>query len=177
MQEIQLKVKCTNKEARKAISYWLIRFQKMVAIWVYVSCPLNFLVGVLALCFTGERNAPIYHVSFWWFLAFMHLLSYYVIPLGYQLRTYRNRQMIIYTFSDDHIATWSIEVESKISWPFLKKAHETPAAFLLVDSQDFVHIFPKRCFENETDLEAFRALLERKLDMLPMKRGRRAEKA
>ncbi|MCL2672362.1 MAG: YcxB family protein [Clostridiales bacterium] len=54
----------------------------------------------------------------------------------------------------------------------MKKAHETPIAFLLMDSQDFVHIFPKRCFESEEDLESFRALLVRKLNILPLKQRR-----
>ncbi|MCL2670683.1 MAG: YcxB family protein [Clostridiales bacterium] len=111
------------------------------------------------------------------FIVLFFLGAVYLFPLGNYQKAYRKRNRIVYTFHDEQIETQSKDTRSEYAWAFFAKAHETPAAFLLVDGQDFVHIFPKRCFESEVDLDAFRELLVRKLEMLPLKRGKRAEKA
>jgi len=171
MQEIQVKVKCTDKEVSKAISYWLLHFQKWVAARVYFVFPLHIVVASLWVVRIDEVG-DVSSVAFWVLCAFIQLCTAYLLPLGNHQKAYSKRKKTVYTFSDEQVETQSKDTRSEYAWAFFAKAHETPAAFLLVDSQEFVHIFPKRCFENEGDLEGFRTLLVCKLDLLSVKKGR-----
>jgi len=63
-----------------------------------------------------------------------------------------------YTFSDEGIVLQSRMANANVKWEAYMKVRETRRYFLLYAAPGFANVVPKRCFNNQTGIVAFRSL-------------------
>jgi YcxB-like protein len=111
-------------------------------------------------------------VSFWPFLATMLVLPGILLLLvlsvyiGARRSLASNRSMqevITYHFSKDGIDAVAASSSGHTAWKNLHRGTETKHDFLLFISRNLMYTIPKRCFEDEQLLAAFRTLLDSEL--------------
>jgi hypothetical protein len=69
--------------------------------------------------------------------------------------------------SDDGLIITMPTVENRISWPHFVHFYETPGLFLLYNSSQAAHLFPKRDFPDAAAAESFRQLCETHISRMP----------
>ncbi len=69
--------------------------------------------------------------------------------------------------SDDGLFITMPTVENRISWPHFVHFYETPNLFLLYNSSQAAHLFPKRDFPDAASAEGFRQLCQTHISSMP----------
>jgi len=154
---IEVKTSYSEKEVRKAISFYIWRIYKLRT-YTIIAYTVMFLAAILSLLFSPYSIlTPV--------LLFCGLLFhyfYYIRPVESYLNYYRKSKNPTYRFSDEKVLSTSKEIQSTILWTVFKKAYNIPAAFLLTDENKFVYVLPKNCFCSELDIDEFSKMLIRK---------------
>ena len=89
-----------------------------------------------------------------------------LIPFVRSRRVYKAEQMSgrrRYLFSPDGIAVETPLGNATVKWGAYRYVIEAAKLFLLYAQANFANIVPKRCFRNEDEISAFRALAKEKL--------------
>ena len=145
-----------EKEIKKAISYFILQVNG-IRIYALLFYPILLLATVLSLIFNEYAL-----LSIVFFICGGVLYQvYYARPIEKYWAFYRKRKGSAYRFCEDKIFAINDDVQCTYMWTVFKKAYETPSAFLLLDDNKFVYIFPKRCFSNMLDVERLRKLFLR----------------
>ena len=96
------------------------------------------------------------------FVGFLFHYLYYIRPMERYKTYYRTRKGGTYIFNNANVLVLGEEIQSTVLWSVFKKAYEIPFAFLLVDTNKFIYIFPKNCFDDINDIDKLRRLLTEK---------------
>lgn len=153
---IEVDVHYDETEIKKAISCYILRVRgiRTYALIVY---PVIFIASILS--FLSETYV---------LLGLIYLLGgvilyclYYQRPIEGYLKFYRKRKGGHYTFATGKILAVGDEIRSEYLWSVFKKAYEIPSAFLFLDDNKFVYIFPKSCFSEESAVVQMRSLVDK----------------
>jgi YcxB-like protein len=68
-----------------------------------------------------------------------------------------------YIFSYDGIVITTATSSSRTGWDIFREAFETKHNFILFISLNQMYIIPKRCFQQDNQIEQFKAILKDKL--------------
>ena len=152
----EVKISYDAREVKKAISCYCLRVRKIRVMMVIVYAVL------LAACVI----AVVVYES--WVLAGFFVLVggmvqywFYQRPMEGYRKFYASRKGGVYRFEDDEVSVVGDEVRSQFKWSVFMRAYEVPTAFLLVDTNWFVYVFPKSCFA-DAQMDALRGLLKEK---------------
>ncbi|MCL2153789.1 MAG: YcxB family protein [Oscillospiraceae bacterium] len=161
---VEVNISYPEKEVKKAVSYYILKIKDM-RVYAFIAYPIISLLIILSLWYS-IHNKPflVLPIIFSFGLFIIHNL-YYSRPIQVYTAYYRKRKGGTYKFYDNHICSTNDEIQSTISWSVYKKAYETPSAFLLIDDNRFIHIFPKICFDSVIDIDNLRDLLCMKMGM------------
>ena len=161
---VEVNVSYPEKEVKKAVSYYILRIKGM-RVYAFIAYPIISLFIIFSLWY-GIHNESylILPFIFLFILLIIHNL-YYSRPMQVYTAYYRKRKGGTYKFNDDFIYGTNDEIQSTISWSIYKKAYETPSAFLLIDVNNFIYIFPKICFDSVIDIDNMRDLLCKNIGM------------
>ena len=151
-------VRYAKTEVKRAISDYLLRVCRLrVMAWI--------VYPILAVCTVGAALSPRY---VW--LAVLYALTglllyvvYYRRVLGAYEAFYAKKRGGVYRFGDEQVCVTCEEVQSQFKWSVFKKAYEVPSAFLLLDENRFVYLFPKACFAEAAQVDALREMLREKV--------------
>jgi hypothetical protein len=133
-------------EIKKAISFYILHIRdiKTFAIVVY---SVIFVAVVLSLFFS------VWLSLLYFFAGLLLHYIYYQRPIKAYLKFYQKRKGAHYSLMDDKISVVGEEIKSEYTWTVFKKAFETPSAFLLLDDNKFIYVFPKTCFSELLEIE------------------------
>jgi len=154
---IEIDVNYNKNEIKKAISSFLLLVCNMRT-YALITYPILVIVIVLSLIFSDNALLPL---SFF-FVGVVLFYYYYQRPIHGYLKYYEKRGERLFKFTNDNVLIIGKVVRSECMWTLYKKAHEIPSAFLLLDDNKFVYIFPKSCFSDTLTLEQMRSLLSEK---------------
>jgi len=151
---IEISVIYSEKEIKKAVSFYILRVSDIrnYALIVY---PILIIAIVLSLVFRDFAM-----LSFiYFFIGVILYYFYYNRPIQAYLKIYMKRKRRQYCFDKDRVLVTGEEFKSECLWSMFRKAYEIPSAFLLLDDNKSIYIFPKTCFSNTQILEQMRSLL------------------
>ena len=83
----------------------------------------------------------------------------YKKPISSYINFYKNRKESSYIFSEKGIQLVNGDGHKNFDWSLFVDAYDIPSAFILSDEKMIYYIFPKRCFNNLTDIEEMKKLL------------------
>jgi len=152
--DVEVQINYSEKEVKKAISFWLLKIYK-VKIMFFIVYPIIIIGIILSLIFS---QYAILSIAFIFFGLLFHYF-YYIGPLESYKAFYRKRKGGTYIFNNAHILIIGDEIQSTILWSVFKKSYEIPFAFLLTDANKFIYIFPKNCFNDNDEIDKLRKLL------------------
>ncbi len=155
---IEIEITYNDNEIRKAISFYIIHICD-TRTYAFIAYPMIFAAILLSLIFGGY---PLLALVFL-LCGFILYYVYYQKPIEGYLKFYRKRKGGIYRFENDKVHIIGTEVQSECAWSVFKKAYEIPSAFLLIDDNKFVYIFPKVCFNSTPMIEQLSDLLAIKI--------------
>jgi len=151
---IEISVIYSEKEIKKAVSFYILRVCDMRT-YALIIYPILIIAIVLSLVF---RDFAL--LSFiYFFIGAILFYFYYYRPIRAYLKLYMKRKGEHYCFDKDRVLITGEEFKSECLWSILKKAYEIPSAFLLLDDNKSIYIFPKTCFSSTQILEQMRNLL------------------
>ena len=150
---IELKIEYDEKEIKKAISFYMSRIcnMRMYTIFVYTMAFAAILSSFLI-----EK-----YVLLSLIFAFLGIFVYHKVyrrSLDAHLNFNKKRKGGTYRFYADKIFISGEEVQSECLWSVFKEVYEIPSAFLLLDDNDFVYVFFKSCFADESEIVQLRSL-------------------
>lgn len=151
MSNVEVNVSYQNKDIRQAISYIINRIYKL---WAAMLC---FIIVILVMIIYGYINEfTDYNIGLilvFSFAALIFYTYYFKMPVNGYLKYYKKRKGGQYFFSEDNIKVIGEDIQSTFSWSLFKKAYSIPSAILFYDDNNFIYVFPKRCFINNKDIE------------------------
>jgi hypothetical protein len=135
---------------------FLARCDKVVAV-------LLFGFGVYAVWAAGLR----WWTAIWFPLAVVEWFNLLSLD-GIRARVWfrRNpkfREEYCLTFSPENIHFKTASIDSTLHWTYYERVIESPTLFLLMYGKGPYTLIPKRCFNSDDELDAFRALLKQKV--------------
>ncbi|RCX09329.1 hypothetical protein DFR58_1365 [Anaerobacterium chartisolvens] len=155
--KLEVNINYCDKDIKQAISYIIIRINK---IWVGFVCFSGVILSMLIYGFINGFSSYLKGQTIVFTVCgFLFYAIYYQIPVNGYVDFYRKRKGGIYTFSDHDIKIVGEEVQSICAWGIFKKGYDIHNSFLLRDENKFLYIFPKRCFDNEADIEMLRQVM------------------
>lgn len=160
---IRLEVDHKVEEHVQAERLYYSRRSKLASVDRVVAVFL-LVVGIAAVAVVGLR---------WWslvwfvlaLLEFFNLLS--ITPLVTKYRFRRNpkfAELNHLEFSDDGIRFKTASIDSKLEWSLYDGVIENEHLFLLTYGGHMYSVIPKRCFTDAGSLDAFRVLVESKVN-------------
>jgi len=155
---IEVKISYNDKEIKNALSNYfshIYGLQKLAFIYIAIFCI------VVIFSFVYKNYAPILII----FLIAGSLIYYFFYDgqiRGY-IRFYRKRKGGIYQFKNEKVLITGDEIKTECLWMVFKKGFEIPSAFLLLDDNKFIYIFPKSCFNDIEQIEQLRHLFVDKI--------------
>ena len=155
--DVTVNISYNDHEVKKAVAFWLLRINKIRTLF-FVAYPCLILAS---LCFFLYGGSIVLAIACVLIGVLIHCF-FYVRPLAGYKEFYGKRKGGTYTFGETRVLITGAEIESTVAWTMYKKAYETPVAFLLLDDNRFVYVFPKSCFNDMTDMDKLRNLLIRK---------------
>lgn len=155
---IEIEITYNDNEIRKAISFYILHVCDM-RIYAFIVYPMIFAAIVLSLIF--KNYAPLSLIFL--LCGFIIYYVYYQKPLEGYSKFYRKRKGGMYHFENDKVLITGAEIKSEYAWSVFKKAYEIPSAFLLIDDNKFIYIFPKTCFNSALMIEQLSDLLTIKM--------------
>lgn len=150
---VEVKVKCLKKDISNVINYIMIRSNRL-----WVALPVYAFVCLLTALFGMEDGFDnyIYGLLAAYSLALFFTFAYYCwIPINKYTDYYAKRDETTYIFTEESIEMFGKAVRSVCKWSIFKKAFACPNTIILIDSNRFVLIFPKRCFYSTEDIKDF----------------------
>lgn len=155
---IEVKISYDDNEIKQALSFYYLRvygLQKFAII-----CIAMFCIAVV-LSFIYENYAPVLIL----FLITGSLIYYffYDSPIRGYIRFYRKRKGGVYQFNSEKVLIIGEEIKTECLWAVYKKGFEIPSAFLMLDDNKFIYIFPKSCFSDIEQIEKLRHMLVDKI--------------
>jgi len=154
---IEINVSYNENEIKKALSFYILRVCE-IRTYAFLTYPI--IIGAIVLSLIFNEYALLSLVFF--FCGVMLFYFYYQRPIQDYLKVYGKRKGAGYRFSDDRVFITGEEIRSECLWSIFKKAYEIPSAFLLVDDNKFVYVFPKTCFNDTLIIEKMRDSLASK---------------
>lgn len=154
---IEVKITYEKNEIKAAISYYILQVCR-IRVYAFIAYPIIIVATTLSIIF-GEYAVAIIFA----FGGYILYYIYYQRPIDGYLKFYQKRKGGIYRFSSDSISVVGEEIQSQYLWSVFEKAYETPSAFLLLDDNKFIYIFPKSCFNNNQSIEQMYNLLLQKI--------------
>ena len=151
---IEVKITYEKNEIKKAISYYILRVCD-IRTFALITYPIIIIAIILSFIFSENALLSIIFIFAGYILYYM----YYQRPIDGYLKFYQKRKGGIYGFSNDGVNVVGEEIKSQYLWSVFKKAYEIPFAFLLLDDNKFVYIFPKSCFGDSQSIEQTHDLL------------------
>jgi YcxB-like protein len=125
-----------------------------------VVAALLFGFGICCLVFVGLR---------WWTIIWFPLaaaewfdllsLSRWRTKIEFQ-RNPKFREKYHLTFSRENIHFKTASFDSTLQWTHYERVIESPDLFLLIYGKGLYTLIPKRCFNSNEDIDAFRALVK-----------------
>jgi hypothetical protein len=162
--DIEVNIVYHENEIKKAISFYLLKIKNM-RIYAIVAYAILGLATIASLfyCFydSAYLGLPIMFLFIWFIIHYI----YYIRPLQAYKEYYMKQKGAMYRFRHDNVFRTNDEAQSTIQWTVYIKAYETTSAFLLIDRNEFICVFPKNCFDSVSDLEDIRRLLITKMNM------------
>ena len=162
---IVVKITYEKSEIKRAISYYTLRIRNIRTYALIVYPIITILIISLFLASEYKPQSIIeYAPQVVTLIFFGHVFYYrgYQQPVKGYLKYYQKRSGGIYGFSNDGVSFVGEEVQSQYLWSVFKKAYEVPSAFLLMDDNKFILVFPKSCFSDSQSIDQFHDLLLKK---------------
>lgn len=154
--EIRTEVLCNDTDVKQAIIYIINYVKKSWYIFI-----ITFVVIFGTLIYginNGFKNSLYFILLLCIALIILLYIIFYTIPIRSYIKFYRKRQEATYIFSEIGVQL-SDENQKSFDWSLFINAYETPTAFILSDIKMNYYIFPKRCFENSSDIQIIEELL------------------
>jgi hypothetical protein len=161
-QQIEIDVLLTLKDYLRA-NYWFLfkKFKMMVFLLLFVGgvYPLYYFMGNLS------KNP---NDSYWGFLI-PWLILFFLIGATYlgAKRQMSSNKVINethhYIFSSEGIKAVSASTSWQNAWDNIREVFETKSNFLLFIALNQMYVIPKRCFQNDEQINLFRELLKGQL--------------
>ena len=156
----------------------LTRFQYFHALrraWpiaMFAALILIFVLPLGVLAMTLNPNSD-WRTVFTNALPFVLLLALWLFLLGVMPYRYARKMLkaqgylqepITYTFTDETISGVGSSTHWSLAWNVMKRIRETKSLFLLYHAPNIAIIVPKRFFQSESEMEAWRQFVTRYLD-------------
>lgn len=156
--EIKVKISYNDKDIKKSIIYIINNVKKSWHIF-----PI-FIIIIIGILFYGVNNGfeNIHYILVTICIAFLMLfyITLYKRPINSYINFYRKKQEGTYIFSEEGICLE--EDQKSYDWSLFVQAYDIPVAFILADAKLNYYIFPKKCFNNLSDIEQLKNLLSEK---------------
>lgn len=148
---IEVNINYTDKDIKWAITYIL---NKVYKLWVVLVTIMLIDVGIIIYCINVGYTTynQVLTITFI-LLSLLFYYIYYLRPIYGYINFYGKRKGGKYIFTKENVQIIGEEIESTVLWSVYKKAYNLPKAFVFMDKNKFLYIFPKRCFKNELDIE------------------------
>ena len=155
---IEIKYRYNDKEIKRAVSFWLLRISSKKRYFHFIY--LGLLLVMVCSALTGYF--PLFSMLLLVGGALFHYYYYERVIKTYNIR-YKKRNGLFYCFTDENIRIDSNDTQSTASWSEYKEAYDIPSAFLLINENSFVDIFPKSCFGEAQKTDAFRDIISKNI--------------
>ena len=155
---VEVTIIYSPKEVRKAISFFILRIDRM----------LNFMLIVYAILLVAFVLTAVFDRYPWISLLFLLIglvLHYflYIRLMSQYKHIYRKGRDAVYQFNEENITITGENIQSIVLWQMYKKAYEIPSAFLLVDQNKLITIIPKNSFADSREAGKLCELLTKKI--------------
>ncbi|QNU65306.1 YcxB family protein [Ruminiclostridium herbifermentans] len=158
--EISTKILCNDNDVKQAIIYIINHVKKS---WKLFLIPSVVIVGILIYGIKNGFESYLYFILLLCIaLDIIFYIIFYKMPISSYINFYRKRQEATYIFSELGVQL-ADKSEKSYDWDLFINAYETPTAFILSDVKMNYYIFPRRCFENISDIEILINLLSKKV--------------
>ena len=151
---IKVMIAYEDSEVSKAIAYYILRIQNM-RLYALMAVPIIIVSIILSRMFAEIALLLIVFL----FAGCILYYLYYKRPIDGYLKFYRKRSGGQYSFNNDCVCVVGNEIQSRYLWSVFKKAYDIPSAFLLMDDNQFIYVFPKSCFDDIQSIEQLHDLL------------------
>ncbi len=141
---VEVAMTYSEQEIKKAVSFFVLSIQKMKKYFLAV-----YIILAVAIIWILTSDIHIILSPLLMILGYLFFYVYYQRPCDNYVKYYQKRKSSTYKFTDKNISVTCEDFQSVISWSFYKKAYETPTAFLLLDDNKSIYIFPKVFFKKE----------------------------
>jgi hypothetical protein len=161
MSIIEVNISYKNKDIKQAISYIVNHIHKL---WVALLCFIIVILEMIIYGFINEvTDYNIGLILVFLFAALIFYGYYFKRPVNGYLKYYEKRKGGQYFFSEDNIKAIGEDIQSTFCWSLFKKAYSIPSAFLFYADNNFIYVFPKRCFINNKDIEQLENLIQKSI--------------
>lgn len=160
--DIRLNITYTEKDIKKFITYLNNHISKLWLCFITIAIPI---AGILLYdVFYGSDTFNNVMAFIFALCLYLFYQKFYAKPINQYINCYigiiKTREII---FSNDNVKLNNEEAQSTCSWSLYKKALDIPEFFILIDKNNFSHIIPKRCFDNEADIALLKELISQKI--------------
>jgi hypothetical protein len=154
---IHVSYQISEKEFKRSVrGLWISN-----RIWIYAAIACVFLVANLTM---SDIEGQYKIVALSWMLPLVLIVVLFLVIYSFSLsRAYKQTPLskgeLKYTFSEEDIEYDAPDSSGNLKWSALKKIKETKEFFYLYTTNVTAIIIPKRAFNIESDLNAFRSLV------------------
>lgn len=158
--EIEVKISYDVYDIKKAIIYIINNVKK---VWKILPLIGIIIIGLVFYGVTkGFENYIYVLILICVILGILLYVFLYKKPINSYIDFYKNRKEAIYIFSEKGIQLINEDGQKNFDWSLFIDVYDIPSAFILSDEKMFYYIFPKKCFNNLTDIEELKTLLSSK---------------
>ncbi|PYG87563.1 YcxB-like protein [Ruminiclostridium sufflavum DSM 19573] len=162
--QIKVKVLCNDEDVKKAV-YYIINYVKKS--WNIFPVAIIIIIGnIIYGINNGFNNYFLILLTVCLLLTVLLYTILYKRPVSSYLDYYRKRKENTYIFSDEGIQLVNQSDTKIFEWNKFMGFYETPQTFVLSDFKMIYYIFPKRCFNNFSEVEQIEKLFSSKIKKL-----------
>ena len=154
---IEVNIMYIEKEIKKAITFYILRICN-IRTYALIAYPIIIAAIVLSLIFDGYAILA----AVFFLCGIILYYIYYQRPIDGYIKFYSKKTGGLYCFNEDAVSFVGKETKGECAWTAFKKAYETPSAFLLIDANEFVHVFSKSSFSEDIMIEQLHDLIAAK---------------
>ena len=157
LNEIEAKISYNVNDIKIAVMYIINNIKKVWKIFPIISI---IIIGLVFYGMTmGFENYIYALILICVILGILLYVFLYNKPISSYINFYKNRKESSYIFSEKGIQLVNGDGHKNFDWSLFVDAYDIPSAFILSDEKMIYYIFPKRCFNNLTDIEEMKKLL------------------